>query len=383
MGSIASQAVYVASVAAMNVLVVRYWGAAGRGDLAVFVVASTLCATIGGRGFGDVAIWAVGRDAGENLGRAFRASLQSSVFLGLVGAGVCAVILPWHLALLTVPGTVLLHVFRSATTMRLANGEVARFNVERTALPFATTAGIAISVVVGGDSPVYGYLVGQTLAAALAARILVAQRLLARTTGELPDAARTIGRQSVIGNTVGSSLSRIDVLAVGLLADARTTGIYSVALSVSEVSLTAAHALSFHALREGASGTGLRRRTIRRVLWTTATLSMLALVGLALFATPILGEQFDQISSTFALLIPGIVAIAAVRVIYSADLTSGQGASATRAMAVAVGVILALDVALVPWFDENGAAVASTVAYGVALTLIWLDRRSQRVTPTP
>jgi len=321
------------------------------------------------RGFSDVAVWAHRREAPDYLGALFRRSVASSAVVATGGVALLALLLPFRTAVLVVPGTLLLHVFRAGTGMHLACGAIARFNVERTALPAATTASILTAGALDLSGPVPGYLVGQLAAAILIAPAVWRHGLL-KSDGAAPALTATIARHSVIGNVLNTSLARVDLLVVGFLADPAAVGIYSVALSVAEVALTGTYALAFHALREGATGQTVSARTMRRGVESALVLSAGAVAGLAVAAGPLLGRSFRDVWLTFALLVPGVVAIAVVRLRFSADLTAGRGRRGTIAFAMATFVMVCLDLALVPALAEHGAAAASSLAYLVAMAVI-------------
>jgi Na+-driven multidrug efflux pump len=73
------------------------------------------------------------------------------------------------------------------------------------------------------------------------------------------------------------------------------------------------------------------------------------------------------------LLMPGIIAASATRVLGSYLFSQGQVIYNTYATFIALGVTLALDLVLIPTLEVPGAAIASSIAYATSLaaTLYW------------
>jgi O-antigen/teichoic acid export membrane protein len=104
-----------------------------------------------------------------------------------------------------------------------------------------------------------------------------------------------------------------------------------------------------------------------------------ALVAVSPVAIDILfGREFDPATTPMILLMPGIVAASATRVLGSYLFSQGRIIYNTYATFIALGVTIALDFALIPWLEVEGAAIASSIAYTAALaaTLWWYRRVS-------
>ena len=76
---------------------------------------------------------------------------------------------------------------------------------------------------------------------------------------------------------------------------------------------------------------------------------------------------------------PGIIAASATRVLGSYLFSQGHIIYNTYATFIALGVTLALDFALIPWLEVEGAAIASSIAYTFSLvaTLFWYRKVSR------
>jgi O-antigen/teichoic acid export membrane protein len=116
----------------------------------------------------------------------------------------------------------------------------------------------------------------------------------------------------------------------------------------------------------------------------TLAVSILAALGMIL-ASPLairilFGEEFDPAFLPLVLLMPGIVAASATRVLGSYLFSQGRIVYNTYATFLALGVTLFPDLLLIPWLEVEGAAIASSVAYicALAATLYWFSAVSGR-----
>jgi O-antigen/teichoic acid export membrane protein len=102
-----------------------------------------------------------------------------------------------------------------------------------------------------------------------------------------------------------------------------------------------------------------------------------------MIAAPILirvlfGGEFTPATTPLMLLMPGIIATSATRVLGSYLFSQGRVIYNTYATFVALGVTLALDLILIPTLEVKGAAIASSIAYiaSLAATLYWYRKVS-------
>lgn len=107
----------------------------------------------------------------------------------------------------------------------------------------------------------------------------------------------------------------------------------------------------------------------------------IGLVAISPWAIEILfGEEFDESVVPMILLMPGIVAASASRVLGTYFFSQGRIILNTYVTFIALGATIALDFALIPWLEVEGAAIASSIAYIIALgaTLYWYRNLSGR-----
>ncbi len=113
-----------------------------------------------------------------------------------------------------------------------------------------------------------------------------------------------------------------------------------------------------------------------------SALAALGVIAVAPLAIPILfgGEFYPEALLPLVLLMPGIVAASATRVLGSYLFSRGRIVYNTLATFIALGVTIALDLVLIPVIEVNGAALASSIAYVCALvaTVYWYGRVSGR-----
>ncbi|MEE8369981.1 MAG: lipid II flippase MurJ, partial [Dehalococcoidia bacterium] len=116
----------------------------------------------------------------------------------------------------------------------------------------------------------------------------------------------------------------------------------------------------------------------------TVLVSVVAAAGL-MAVSPLLirllfGGNFSPAQTPLMLLMPGIIAASATRVLGSYLFSQGRIIYNTYATFIALGVTIGLDLIFIPWLEVKGAAIASSVAYTVALaaTLYWYRQVSGR-----
>ena len=116
----------------------------------------------------------------------------------------------------------------------------------------------------------------------------------------------------------------------------------------------------------------------------TVLVSIVAAVALgavsSLLIRLLFGSQFSPATTPLLLLLPGIIAASATRILASYLFSQGRIIYNTYATVIALAVTIGLDLALIPLLEVEGAALASSIAYGCALvaTLYWYRRVSGR-----
>jgi O-antigen/teichoic acid export membrane protein len=182
------------------------------------------------------------------------------------------------------------------------------------------------------------------------------------------------GLAGQVGNIVQTLSYRLDAYLVLLFVDTGGVGIYAIGVSLSEALWLIANSVASVLLPRlsGADDAYVERMTplVCRTTLLATLLGACALAAAAPVFVPLLfGARFDAAILPLLLLLPGTVALAAAKVLSAYIFSRGKPFTNTL-IAVATFVTMVLcDVALIPLFGVEGAAVASTLAYGLSLAL--------------
>jgi O-antigen/teichoic acid export membrane protein len=175
---------------------------------------------------------------------------------------------------------------------------------------------------------------------------------------------------------------RIDVFVVGLLLDARTLGIYTLAVASAELLWQVSRPLAWSTM--GRIAAAERERAIE--LTCTVTRIVIAIevvVGAVVFAVVpfairfVYGEGYAESSSIIRWLLPGVALYAAqLPLAYFISVKEGKPAVSLCMQVVAAGACAAICALAIPRFNVYGAALATSLTYfGVsAVTAILFGR---------
>jgi O-antigen/teichoic acid export membrane protein len=191
------------------------------------------------------------------------------------------------------------------------------------------------------------------------------------------------GAQGQIANLAQLFNYRLDQFLVAAFVSRAGVGHYAVAVGLSESVWWISSAVAMVLLPRLTGMDRDRAAEVTPVICrNTLAISIVAgagLVAVSPLAIRILfGEEFDPAFLPLVLLMPGIIAASATRVLGSYLFSQGHIIYNTYATFIALGVTLALDFALIPWLEVEGAALASSVAYTCSLiaTLAWYRKVS-------
>ncbi len=170
--------------------------------------------------------------------------------------------------------------------------------------------------------------------------------------------------------------SRLDQLILSLLVPPALLGNYVVAVSLSQLSLPVSTAVGSVAFpRMAGMKTVAKRRGIQRdaLTWAFATAAAVIAplaIGSAWIIPGVFGRGYSSAVQAFWLLAPGAV-IYSVNYV-AQDLLRGWGRPLDAGIAEAAGALATLVflVIFVPAWGINGAAIASTIAYGIVAGLL-------------
>jgi O-antigen/teichoic acid export membrane protein len=186
------------------------------------------------------------------------------------------------------------------------------------------------------------------------------------------------GAQGQIANLAQLFNYRLDQFLVAAFVSRAGVGHYTVAVGLSEsvwwlsssVALVLMPRLTEMEKERAAEMTPLAcRNTV-----LASVLAAIALVAVSPLAIDVLfGDKFSAAQTPLILLMPGIIAACATRVLGSYLFSQGRIIYNTYATFIALGLTLVLDFALIPSIGVEGAAIASSIAYiaSLAATLYW------------
>jgi O-antigen/teichoic acid export membrane protein len=178
--------------------------------------------------------------------------------------------------------------------------------------------------------------------------------------------------------------ARADQILVGVIASEVTLGLYAVAVNSAEILLFLPAAIASSLLPAVAREHGVAKvertlRTFRSALLLTLGSTIVA-AGLGWALIPLVfGPDFRDSVGPFMLLLPGGIGYAALSIFASSLLASDAPGLSSVARSSALGVGLALDLALIPFFGASGAAAAASAAFlagGAAAAILY--RRTAR-----
>lgn len=230
-----------------------------------------------------------------------------------------------------------------------------------------------------------GYVLAAGFAYACAALFAVVEaqrtvggRMLAFDRGFTREAL-TLGIRGQLGNVLQFLNLRLDLLLIPLFVDLRAVGIYLIAVRMSEVvaqTASAAAAFLFPAVsRSRVTHAELTERTTR------ATLLVVALSGVvvALLAENLLrvffGSDFQSGAAALRITMLAMVPLALTRLLAGDLKGRGRPGVVSIAAGLALSVTVLADLALIPLWGIEGAALASLVAYSTGASVLLVGFR--------
>jgi stage V sporulation protein B len=378
-----------AALFGVTVIAARLLTAEQVGSAAVGQVIGTLAALVANGGLNISSIYFLRRRPDE----------ERSLVSGLTALAIAACVLAVALAVATAPvvfgpvfgatnwpllvtagflgASVIAYEFTGA--LLLAFGDSRRFVLLEVVRGWGSLAfAAAIVVAVRAD---FGLVLG--LALGFVAASLVGIGRVGRRVPLQPRFDPTLSREALgfgvrgqVGNVLQFLGVRLDLLLVPVLLDLELTGLYYVAVRVSDLVGQAATASASFLFPHVAGQAAQRDAAMtERVTRVTLLVTIIAAVAIAIGAGPLLeiafGEAYAAATAVLLVMLVAVVPLSIGRLV-SADL-KGRGLPGTVSVGAAVSLVatVVLDLALIPGFGILGAAVASLVAYSLlAVTLL-------------
>jgi O-antigen/teichoic acid export membrane protein len=367
---------------ATGIILARALGPEGRGAYGLFVVSAAFGQLLLGLGVGNATIYYMNK--GEfTLKDLVSAAHVMVVFALTVTAIIVSAIAPWAagdisgvspwLLILAVP--VLLHW----NLMRMILQGQSRF----LALGVTTIAQQAILVTVvavlaarGDPTPAQAAwcLIGATATAAVLGLTLVGLRhvdlgQVVRPRIQTLKKLAGFGVQGEAGNILQLLNYRLDQYILGAIVGLSGVGVYAVGASMTEAIFIMANSVALVLLPRLTADEDEAYWMAPLAARNTMMIAALGAVALAIVA-PVLvplafGDSYEDSVQALWLLLPGTVALAGSKVLTSYIFSRGRPLLNTGITAVALVVTVTLDLILIPVFEVNGAALASSIAYVV------------------
>jgi O-antigen/teichoic acid export membrane protein len=166
---------------------------------------------------------------------------------------------------------------------------------------------------------------------------------------------------------------RIDVLLVLVLRGTREAGLYAVASQFSDLLLVFPAALGYVVFRRGSTSTAKHwEEALRSIRWTATAGVAVALV-IEVYASEIVqalfGERYEPSVVAVRLLLPGIVLLSVQSVISAYVASRGRPRVVLFAWLSGATFGVVADLIVIPTAGIRGAAVVSTLSYGLVLGL--------------
>jgi O-antigen/teichoic acid export membrane protein len=376
----------------LSIVLARTIGPSGNGKFALLVTLTGITALVVSIGLTAGITYEVSRRK-WSVRRVFRASYEAAAVLGLfgllAGLGVFALLhdsvfrgLSIWLAVVALSSLPPVLAYQYADAILLARERYegyAALEISHSATLLLVGAGLAIPFGVAGA--VIGLPAAALVGAAAGVVLLV--RELGRDTvvdhGDSLSRAIRFGVQSWGANLLQQINYRFDVIILGGFASAGAVGVYSVALTLTGVAWVLPQALQTVLFPRAASldestlvgdisaeesDASLAKAVRHGVLLTLP--AALSISALLLVAVPLLyGNKFADTTKLGFVLLPGVLLLGVAKIMSSAIVGRGYPRYSLYVGLISLFPTLALYFTLIPAFDAWGAAIASSVSYGL------------------
>ncbi len=369
---------------AAGVLVARALGPDGRGAFSLFVISAAILQMALGIGFGNASIYFINKRElalREVVSAAHVVTFGSLVVTAALVAGIAPWagegvlgddVAPWLLAV-AVP------VIVYAAALRVLLQALSRFvamGVATIVQPLVMLSLVAADYAFGDPSPsrVVGFwIISNAATAAIALACLGVRSIdVAQVVRPRWDVLRKLGRfgvQGEAGNVLQLMNYRLDQYIIRGFVGLAGVGIYAVGVSMTEAVWMIANAVAIVLLPRFTSADDEEVRWMAPVAARNTLLVAACAAGALAIVAPVLlpalfRAEYDGAVEALWLLLPGTVALTGSKVLTSYIFSRGKPLVNTGITLVSLVVTVVALFALVPPFGVNGAAAASSLAYG-------------------
>lgn len=382
-----------------GVLVARALGPDGRGTYSLFVVSAAFGQMLFGFGTGNAAVYYINKGA---LTTRDVMSAVHTITLGSVAitAIIVAAVVPWTgadvlgggaAAWLLVAAVPALIYWATLCIVLQAMSRFVAMGVATIAQPFVMLILVAVAYASGHPSPsdVVGFWIISNVAGAAVALACIGVgnidvRAIARPAWSKIGQLASFGVQGEAGNILQLLNYRFDQYVVRGFVGLAGVGIYAVGVSVSEGVWLLANSVAIVLLPRLTSAADEDARWMtpvacRNTVLVAAAGSLALAVAAPILVPPIFGHRFDDSVQALWWLLPGTVALTGSKVLTSYIFSQGRPLVNTMITCVSLAVTVPALFVLVPLYGVNGAAAASSLAYGAHLcAALYAYRRISR-----
>ncbi len=372
---------------AAGVLVARALGPDGRGAISLFVVSTSLGQMLLGLGAGNAAIYYINK--GELTPRDVVSALHVLTLAAIAVTAVAVVaIVPWAgtevlgegvSAWLFVAAVPMLIYAATLRVVLQAESRFLEMGIATIAQPLVMLVLVAVAYWRFDPSPldVAGFWVISNAAAAAFALVrlgpaAVDVAALARPAWSKIRQLARFGVQGEAGNMLQLLNYRLDQYIVRGFVGLAGVGVYAIGVSMTEAVWLLANSVAIVLLPRltSASDDDVRWMTpvaCRNTMLVAAGGSVMLAVAAPVVVPALFGHRFDDSVQALWWLLPGTVALTGSKVLTSYIFSQGRPLVNTMITCASLVVTVVALFALVPPFGVNGAAAASSLAYGAHL----------------
>jgi O-antigen/teichoic acid export membrane protein len=411
--SVVSDVATLTAAAVVSVVLARVIGPSANGTYALLLTVMNIAVLVVSLGVASGITYQVSHGKWD-VGRAFRTTFRAALVLGLSGVAgslvfyalssdtvMRSVDLPLAvIASAAIPAALALQFAAAILLGRERYESYAGLQLTNAALILVGSAGLAL--VFG----VTGAVVGMTTASVLTA--FAAAWLLRRWTRARGPAARAgvdesgtqhlalafrFGIQAWLGNLLQQANYRFDLLILAAYAAASHVGVYSVAVTITEIAWILPHGLQtvlFPRASKLQAAAGAREMTedetnaaVARATRNSVLLVVPAglTVAVLLALVPIVyGSKFAESVGLGFILLPGVLVLGVGKVLGSVVAGRGRPRYMLYSGALGAAVTIILYLVLIPRYHEWGASAASSVSYVLTMLIVlYYFRRLTRI----
>jgi len=372
---------------AASIVLARGLGPLGLGQYVIIIFIVGLSSNLLSLGIENANVYFRGKKT-YSVSQLFGNSLLWTAGLSLIFFVLAALVMRWQVALdffalkainlqliwLAVAAMPLLLLLRYNTNILLGEEKIWQYNWVTLAQTIAQMVILVIFWVVSGLSltaAIWSYVLSMLVP------VILGIIFLNQTEKLRPTVSREIFKNSWRYGIVAhiASISqflnyRLDTFILAIFSSPVAVGFYNIAVGMAErlwIVSSAPTTLMFPKAAAGveAETVNLTARLGRQVI----ILSVIGGLVMAALAYPVIvifyGREFLPALGPLVVLLPGIVLLGFGRVVGAHLFGSGKPHYGAKISLIALALTVILDLALIPWIGIMGAAIASTIAYGV------------------